>query len=189
MKICVFCSSSNDIADIYKKSAFYLGKSLAEQNHTLVYGGATGGLMDAVASGSSSAGGEIFGIIPDVIIKNNRLSSLSTQLMQVKDMSERKKLMQEISDVFVVLPGSYGTLDEMFSVTASAIVGEHNKPVICVNENHFYDDLISHINFMQNQCATSKSRHYEPVFVKSVDDCLAIINNFKTQPAHYQNNQ
>lgn len=172
MKICVFCSSSNDIATNYKKSAFNLGKALAEQTHTLVYGGATGGLMDAVAEGASLVGGEIIGIIPDAIIKNNRLSKLPTQLIQVQDMNERKKQMQEISDVFVVLPGSYGTLDEMFSVVASAMVGEHKKPLICVNENQFYDALLQHIEFMQTQCSTSKSQHFQPIIVNSVDECL-----------------
>lgn len=177
MKVCVFCSSSNEIADLYKKSAFELGKKLAENKHTLVYGGATGGLMDAVAEGSSSANGEIIGIIPYAIIKNNRLSKLPTKLIQVADMSERKKQMQEIADVFVVLPGNYGTLDEMFSVVASAIVGEHCKPLICVNENHFFDALITHIDFMQSQCATAKSQHYEPIFVNTVDECFNKIKN------------
>lgn len=172
MKVCVFCSSSNDIADNYKKSAYYLGQKIAENNHTLVYGGATGGLMDAVAEGASSANGNIIGIIPDAIIKNNRLSQLPTKLMQVSDMSARKKLMQEISDVFIVLPGSYGTLDEMFSVVASAIVGEHSKPLICINENCFYDALMKHIDFMQSQCATSVSKHYEPIVVNTVDECF-----------------
>ena len=178
MKVCVFCSSSNDIADNYKQSAFQLGKSLSEQNHTLVYGGATGGLMDAIAKGSSSVGGEIIGIIPDAIIRNNRLSKLPTELVQVADMNERKKQMQEISDVFVVLPGSYGTLDEMFSVVTSAMVGEHKKPLICVNENHFYDVLLQHIEFMQTQCNTSKSQYYEPIFVNTGEECLEKINNF-----------
>lgn len=176
MKICVFCSSSNDIADDYKKKAFDLGLELAKQNHVLVYGGATGGLMDAVAEGSHFAGGKIIGIIPDVIIKNKRLSQLPTQLIQVSDMSDRKKMMLEIADVFVVLPGSYGTLDEMFSVITSALVGEHAKPLICVNLNHFYDTLITHIDVMQHECATSKNNNYKPIFVNTVDECLESID-------------
>lgn len=179
MNVCVFCASSNDIAENYRKSAFDFGKLLAEQKYTLIYGGATGGLMDAVAKGASSASGEIIGIIPDAIIKNNRLSQLPTQLIQVEDMSERKKQMQEISDVFVVLPGSYGTLDEMFSVIASAIVGEHNKPLICVNDNSFFDLLIKHIDFMQSQCATSKSQNYQPIIVNSMEECLFKLNNIR----------
>lgn len=176
MKICVFCSSSNEIADNYKKSAYHLGQKIAESNHTLLYGGATGGLMDAVAEGAASVKGKIMGVIPEVILQKNRLSSLPTDLHQVKDMSARKKMMQELSDIFVVLPGSYGTLDEMFSVVASAMVGEHEKPLILVNENRFYDALITHIEFTQAQCATVKGKHYEPIFVNSVDECLERIN-------------
>ncbi|VBB45865.1 conserved hypothetical protein [uncultured Paludibacter sp.] len=177
MKICVFCSSSSDISDDYKKSAFRLGKTLVEQGHTLVYGGATGGLMDAVAEGAQAGKGEIIGVIPEAIIKNRRLSNLPTKLIKVPDMNERKKQLQELSDVFVALPGSFGTLDEMFSVIASGMVGEHNKLLICVNENRFYDALISHIEFMQTQCSTAKSQNYQPIFVQSVEECLERIKN------------
>lgn len=178
MKICVFCSSSNEIADLYKKSAFVLGKKLAENNHILVYGGATGGLMDAVAEGCASIKGEIIGIIPNAIIKNNRLSNIPTKLIQVADMNERKKQMLEIADIFVVLPGNYGTLDEMFCVVASGLVGEHSKPLICVNENNFYQDLLKHIHFMQSQCSTAKSQVYEPFFVNTIEECLMKIDNY-----------
>lgn len=177
MKICVFCSSSNGIAESYKQSAFRLGKTLAEQGHTLVYGGATGGLMDAVAEGAASASGEIIGIIPEAIVRNKRLSTLPTTLIHTLDMSERKKQMLAISDVFVVLPGSFGTLDEMFGVVASGMVGEHTKPLICINENGFYDRLIAHIDFMQTQCSAAKSAHYQPVFVESVEACLEKIKD------------
>ena len=177
MKICVFCSSGNDIAESYKQSAFRLGKTLAEQGHTLVYGGATGGLMDAVAEGAAWASGEIIGIIPEAIVRNKRLSALPTTLIHTPDMNERKKQMLAMSDVFVVLPGSYGTLDEMFGVIAAGMVGEHTKPLFCVNENGFYTRLLAHLHFMQAQCSTAKSAHYQPVFVKSTEECVEKIKN------------
>ncbi|MFV0471591.1 MAG: TIGR00730 family Rossman fold protein [Paludibacteraceae bacterium] len=172
MNICVFCSSSNSIDNNYKKSAFALGKSIAKRGDTLVYGGATGGLMDAVAEGAKIGNGNIIGVIPEAIIRNNRLSSIPTILVQTANMAERKKKMQEIADIFIVLPGNYGTLDEMFSVVASGLVGEHNKPLLCVNENHFYESLIAQIEFMQVQCSTAKKQDYKPIFVQSVKECI-----------------
>jgi len=181
MNICIFCSSSNNIADQYKQSAFRLGKQLAEKGHTLIYGGATGGLMDEVAGGFRAGNGEIIGVIPQIIIKSNRLSSLPTQLITVEDMSERKKRMKADADVFVVLPGGYGTLDEMFDVIASGTVGEHKKPLICINENGFYNSLLAQIDSMKSECFTPKNENYKPCFVQSIEDCNQFIDNLLTK--------
>lgn len=175
MLISVFCSSSNDIADEYKKSAFELGQELIKKGHTLVYGGATGGLMDAVAAGAKAENGEIIGIIPKAILANGRLSKLPTELIETDNMSSRKEKMLSISDAFVVLPGSYGTLDEMFAVVASGIVGEHNKPLVCFNQNHFYDFLIQHLEKSQLMCKTSGRNNYEVKFSSSLEETLKLI--------------
>ncbi|HEY5593455.1 MAG TPA: TIGR00730 family Rossman fold protein, partial [Paludibacter sp.] len=108
MNIAVFCSSSNNISDHYKQTAFRLGELIAESGHTLVYGGATGGLMDAVAEGTLNKNGKIIGVIAQAIILMKRQSSLPTELIVVETMSNRKDKMRTMSDVFVVLPGSYG---------------------------------------------------------------------------------
>ncbi|HNX88711.1 MAG TPA: TIGR00730 family Rossman fold protein [Paludibacteraceae bacterium] len=180
MKVCVFCSSSNNIADRYKQSAFRFGQYLAEKGMTLVFGGATGGLMDAVAEGAKSGKGEIIGVIPEVIIKMNRLSALPTQQIIVNDMSERKKRLKQESDVFVVLPGGFGTLDEMFDVIASGTVGEHRKPLICINEDGFYSKLLDQIERMQTECFTPKNQNYKPVFVATPEECMEQISNLHT---------
>ena len=114
MNICVYCSSSDQVRDEFKQQATEFGNWLADKGHTLVYGGATGGLMSAVAQGASNAGGDIVGIIPDCIIEKGRKSDLPTELFIVGDMAERKSMMREYSDVFVVFPGGFGTLGEVF---------------------------------------------------------------------------
>jgi uncharacterized protein (TIGR00730 family) len=118
------------------------GKWLANNGHTLVYGGATGGLMSAVAQGASDAGGDIIGVIPDCIIEKGRKSDLPTELFIVGDMAERKSMMKEYSDVFVVFPGGFGTLDEMFDTISACMVGEHDKPTILYNPNNFWEGLL-----------------------------------------------
>jgi len=177
MNVCVYCSSSNNISERYKQSAFRLGRFLADNKFTLVYGGATGGLMDAVAEGAKAGDGEIVGVIPEIIIRSNRLSKLPTRMITVTDMNERKKRMKEEADVFVVLPGGYGTLDEMFDVIASGTVGEHKKSLICVNEDEFYKDLLSQVEKMKTECFTPKNESYKPVFVQSIDECMNQISN------------
>jgi uncharacterized protein (TIGR00730 family) len=171
MNIAVYCSSSNHIAENYISSAFLLGEWIAESKNVLVFGGATGGLMDAVSQGVFSKKGEIIGVIPQAVIRMNRQSSLCTKLIEVQTMSERKEEMKKLADVFVVLPGSYGTLDEMFDVIASAVVGEHKKPLILVNENHFYSDLLAQTERMRMEMFIPVE-NYIPIVVDSITSCI-----------------
>ncbi len=151
MNICVFCASSDSARDFFKDEARVVGRYIAENGHTLVYGGATGGLMQAVAETVSEKGGEIIGVIPEMIVAKGRKSDLPTQLFEVADMSERKELLKEYSDVFVVLAGGFGTYDELFDVLASGMVGYHDKPTILVNSDDFYDGILRQIRRMTDE--------------------------------------
>ncbi|MDD4994093.1 MAG: TIGR00730 family Rossman fold protein [Paludibacter sp.] len=175
MKIAVFCSSSNHIANQYKKVAFQLGEFIAESGNTLVYGGATGGLMDSVSEGAHSKNGEIIGVIPNAVIKMNRQSSLPTNLITVETMSERKAEMKVLTDIFVVLPGSYGTLDEMLDIVASGVVGEHKKPLIILNQNGFYDLFLSQIDLMRTESFIPLEEKYKPIIVSEINQCIELI--------------
>ena len=151
MNICVYCSSSDQVRDEYKQQAAEFGKWMAENGHTLVYGGATGGLMSAVAQGAADAEGDIVGIIPDCIIEKGRKSDLPTELFVVGDMAERKTMMKEYADVFVVLPGGFGTLDEMFDTVSACMVGEHDKPTILYNPDNFWEGLLLQIEHIMHE--------------------------------------
>jgi uncharacterized protein (TIGR00730 family) len=177
MKIAVYCSSSNHIADEYKLQGYKLGQWIGESANSLIFGGATGGLMTSVSEGAASKNAEIIGIIPQAVIKMNRQSALCTELITVETMSDRKATMKELADVFVVLPGSYGTLDEMFDVIAAAIVGEHKKQLIVVNENGFYDDLIRQIERMIYEKFIPVV-NYKPLIVNSISECIQFLKNF-----------
>lgn len=175
MKICVYCSSCNSIDQSYKQLGTQLGNKIAEKGHVLVYGGATGGLMDAVAEGAAEKQGEIIGVIPEIIILSNRLSKLPTQMIVTADMSERKKRLRHEADIFLVLPGGYGTLDEMFDVIASGTVGEHQKPLICININGFYNNMIILTEQMKAGSFIPKEEKYKPYFVSSIEECFELI--------------
>lgn len=182
MKIAVFCSSSNHISDHFKQLAFQLGEWIAANGNILVYGGATGGLMDSVAEGARSKNGEIIGVIPQAVIKMNRQSSLPTQLITVETMSERKAQMKELSDVFIVLPGSYGTLDEMLDIVVSGIVGEHKKKLIIVNQGGFYDYLLSQIDLMRSEKFIPSEENYKPLVSNNLNSCFELINSSFKNP-------
>ena len=176
MNIAVFCSSSNRIAPHYKQTAFLLGKMVAVDGHTLIFGGATGGLMDAVAEGAQLEKGEIVGVIPQAIIQMKRQSLISTKVIEVETMNDRKATMKGLADAFVVLPGSYGTLDEMFDVISSGIVGEHRKPLILINQDGFYNQLIQQIDFMRSESFIPSEEHYKPIIAQSIDQCMHFLN-------------
>jgi uncharacterized protein (TIGR00730 family) len=175
MNIAVFCSSSNAIAERYKQAAFCLGVLIAESGDTLVYGGATGGLMDSVSEGTLSKNGRITGVIPLAIVRMNRQSPLPTELITVETMNDRKAKIKELSDVFVVLPGSYGTLDEMLDIVASGIVGEHKKNLIIVNQDGFYNRFLSQIDFMRSESFIPVAESYKPLIVNNIYECWELI--------------
>lgn len=168
MNITVFCASSDNIPESYVSEARRLGAWIATNGHTLVYGGSKGGLMDAVAIGASTAGGEIIGIIPDSIADRGRSSSLPTSLLRVADLSERKQLLLEYADVAVVLPGGFGTLDEMFCAISAHKVGEADALTVIFNFEGFYDHLLAHI------------RHFSDMGIANpaYNDCYRIANSF-----------
>lgn len=174
MNIAVYCSSSNHIGSEYLESAELLGKWIARAKHTLVFGGATGGSMTAVSEGTYSENGKIIGVIPVAVVKMNRQSPYCTELIEVESMDIRKSKMKELSDIFVVLPGSFGTLDELFDVTASAIVGEHKRPVIVVNQNGIFDDLI-HLTTRLKSEKFIPVNIFEPVFVNDIQACIQLL--------------
>lgn len=174
MNIAVYCSSSNRIDDKYLTTATRLGEWIATNGHTLVFGGATGGSMTAVSEGAASRGGTIHGIVPDAVVRMGRESQLCTELITVATMDERKRLMKQKADAFVILPGSYGTLDEFFDVVASGVVGEHKKPVILLNENGFYDYLLLQTKKMKDEQFIPVD-NFRYAVVGSVDELVALL--------------
>lgn len=140
-RITVFCGSNFGTDEIYEKQAFRLGEILAERKIGLVYGGANVGLMNAVADGSLSKGGEVTGVLP-VFIKDKGIAHKNlTELILVDTMHERKTKMNELSDGVIALPGGFGTLEEFFETLTWGQLGLHRKPVGLLNINGFYDSL------------------------------------------------
>ena len=175
MKIAVYCSAKDSIPEEYLALGDALGCWLGEQGHTLVYGGATGGLMTRVSEAAKAHGAYVVGVVPPRIIAAGRQAHNCDELYRVRCMSERKQAMRDIADVIVCLPGSYGTLDEMKDATSSAIVGEHRKPTYVLNYKGFYNPLKQQIAVMQSLAFIPKQQSYAPVFVDTLEEIYTIL--------------
>jgi uncharacterized protein (TIGR00730 family) len=141
MRLCVFCGSSSGSEPVYLESARALGSALAREGIGLVYGGASVGLMGAVADAALAAGGHVTGVMPQALVDKEIGHRGLTDLRIVGSMHERKALMAELSDGFVALPGGLGTFEELFEVWTWAQLGYHRKPCALLNVAGFYDKL------------------------------------------------
>lgn len=140
--ICVFCGSANGARHAYPAAAKELGRSIAQGGHGLVFGGATVGTMGVVADAALAEGGEVIGVIPDVIMDREIGHRGLTELHVVRTMHERKALMASRSDAFVALPGGFGTLDEFIEIVTWAQLRIHTKPCVLLNVDGYYDPLL-----------------------------------------------
>lgn len=175
-KICVYCGSRTPEDVELSSLAKETGKRFAELGWTVVYGGGKVGMMGLVADAALASGGEVIGIIPTALKKAEVVHTGVTTLHETQDMHTRKALMESLSDAFVVLPGGYGTLDEFFEILTWRQLGIHNKPIILVNKNGYFDGLHQFVekalteNFITDK---SVSLFYK---VSDLDECLAILN-------------
>ncbi len=147
--ICVYCGSSSGNHEIYTETAAELGKTLATQGITLIYGGGRVGLMGVTATNVMAYGGQVTGIIPTFLNDKEGIAfDAITTVTVVDSMHERKALMYDLADAFIAMPGGYGTLDELFETLTWGQLGIHAKPIGLLNINGYYDFLIQHADKM-----------------------------------------
>lgn len=171
IKICVFCGSSVGRKPSYTEASIKLGRTIAEQNIVLVYGGGNVGLMGVVAEAAMRAGGKVVGIIPERLYELVDQQEL-TELLVVKDMHERKALMQKKADAFISMPGGIGTMEELFEVWSWRYIGYHRKPVALLNLDHFYDDLLAMLSHMVDEGFLHHEIYEDLIVGNDVDDVL-----------------
>jgi uncharacterized protein (TIGR00730 family) len=145
-RVAVYCGSSAGSDPAYIAEARALGTAIAAAGMGLVYGGASAGLMGEVANAALAAGGEVIGILPDVLAGKEFAHPGLTSLELVATMHERKARISELADVFVALPGGYGTLDEMLEAVTWAQLRIHSKPCLLINTAGYWDGLIEFLD-------------------------------------------
>lgn len=143
MKITLYGAASDRIDSAYFEGVEALGRAIAKRGHTMVFGAGSTGLMGAAARGAAAEGGRIIGVTPHFMHELEPVSDLCTELIATKTMAERKTIMEELADAFVIVPGGIGTFDEFFQILTLKVLGRHNKPIILYNIKGFWDNMIS----------------------------------------------
>ena len=149
--LAVFCGSKTGNDPRYVRDARMIGKIIAEANVKLIYGGGGKGIMGAVADAVMQHGGKVAGVIPQGLVDKEHQHKNITELTVVDDMHERKKMLYELCDAAIILPGGFGTLDELFEILTWNQLSIHDKSIFILNTNGFYDHLISHIKVSDTQ--------------------------------------
>ncbi len=167
MNICVFGAASDYIDDVYKIEGEKLGELLSQKGHTLIFGGGAGGLMGAVARGVYRENGKIVGVAPGFFNVDGVLFENCTEFITTESMRERKFIMEEKADAFIVAPGGIGTFEEFFEVLTLKQLGRHEKAIVIINTNGYYDKMIELLDY-------TKESHF------MTDKCLELFRVVKT---------
>lgn len=173
--VAVFCASASGADPIYQTAADQLGRALAARNIGVIYGGAKVGLMCTVAESALAHGGRVVGVIPEVLVDLEVAHHGVTELHVVDTMHTRKALMGEKSDAFLILPGGFGTLEEMFEVLAWQTLKLHDKPVVLLNINGFYDQLLGFLDHAVAQGMLKEKSREILLVANNVEEALAAL--------------
>ena len=175
----VFCASAIGNNEIYAKSANELGKSLAQRDIELIYGGGKVGLMGAVADGALELGGKVTGIMPDFMTPHEIAHQGLSELIVVKSMHERKLLMHEKSDAVITLPGGFGTFEELFEILTWIQLGLYQKPVGILNVNGYYSLLEKQLDRMVIEGLLKQEHRNGLLFSTELDELFNLMHQYK----------
>ena len=177
--VCVYCGSAAHVAERYRATARQLGALLAENGIELVYGGGRNGLMGLVADAALAGGGRVIGIIPDHIMALEVGHRGLSDLVVVDSMHSRKRAMFDRSDAFVVLPGGLGTLDEMIEVITWRQLALHDKPVLLLDDDGYWQPLLALLDHMIDK---GFARPQHRTLLRVVDGVEAVLPTLALAP-------
>jgi uncharacterized protein (TIGR00730 family) len=140
--LCVYCGSSRHLEPRYYAAAEAVGRAMVAHGWGLVYGGGNVGMMGSVAQAVKAAGGHVVGVIPDFMLERELAYHEAHELITVGSMRERKRVMEERASAFLALPGGIGTLEELTEIMTLRYIGRIDKPIVILNQDGFYDDLL-----------------------------------------------
>lgn len=175
-RVCIFCGSSFGANPEYQNAAESFARLLATNGIGVVYGGASVGLMGAVADAALAAGGEVIGVLPHSMMAREIGHNGLTELHLVDTLHERKAMMAELSDAFVALPGGLGTFEEIFEVASWAQIGLHKKPCAFLNTNGFYDGLLT---FLETSVAEGFVRPESQALLLAESDPMLLLRRLQ----------
>ncbi|HZL09922.1 MAG TPA: TIGR00730 family Rossman fold protein [Prolixibacteraceae bacterium] len=181
MNICVFSSSSNAIADVYVNEAIDLARLIGQSKFGMVNGGSNVGLMDVITREAGKNGARTIGVIPEKLRDFNLASIHAHEIIVSGDMMERKAKMRELSDSFIALAGGFGTLEEILEVITLKQLSYHNKAVVFINTNGFYNDLFKQFEKSYEE-KFAKVNYRKLYFIaKNAAEAMNYILNYKSE--------
>lgn len=179
-KIVVFCGSSQGFHSVYKEAAITLGNYFSKQQITLVYGGGKIGLMGILADTIHAKKGDVIGVIPKLLEKEEVLHANVEEMIVCKNMSERKVLMSKLADGYITLPGGFGTIDELFEVLTLNQLNVEQKPIGLLNTNGFFNPLLAQLNTMVAEGFLKESNKKMLLVGNTVEELMQKMHNYKT---------
>ena len=177
--ICVFCASSPEASEPLKDLATDLGQKIAEKKISLVYGGASIGLMGSVARGAHKSGGKVIAIFPELFVGKDIDFVEADEFIVTDDMRERKTLMEQKSDAFIALPGGIGTLDEIAEILTLIQLKQISKPLILINYLNYYGPLIKFFDSIVEQKLAKETFLKSYYLAESNDDAMDFLTNYR----------
>ncbi len=173
--LCVYCGSRFGSNENFRLLAGTFGKILAAENIKLVYGGGNVGLMGTIATSTIENGGKVLGIIPSHLHKIEKSHEKITELIVVDNMHQRKRMMFDHSDAFIILPGSIGTLDETIEIITWRQLNLHDKPIILINADNYWDPFLELLdNIVKNEFTVPETLSLFHV-VKNPEDVIPLL--------------
>ena len=179
--VCVYCSSSNSLDEIYYEEAELLGKLLAQNGFNVVYGGSKLGVMYKVSKSAKDNGAKVIGVMPEKLYDLGASESFCDEFYLTTGMRERKAKLDEKSDAIIALAGGFGTLEELSEMIVQKQLCYNNKPIVILNTNGFYDDLLKFFeNIIYKNFANKAAR--ELYFVANTPiEAVEYIQNYKAK--------
>lgn len=181
MRICLYGASSNQLDSIYTEKTKELGVAIGKRGHNLVYGGGARGLMGAAASGVVEGGGSVIGVAPNFFNVDGVLFDKCEEMIYTETMRERKRIMEEKAEAFIIVPGGLGTFDELFEIMTLKQLGQHEKPMAIYNINGYYNAFEKLLDVaVEGKFMTKKSKEICPLF-DDIDELLNYIENYDAE--------
>jgi len=177
--ICVYASSSNSIDKKYTDIAARLGEAIARNGDTFLFGGGMRGLMGAAAMAVHRFGGRVVGIIPEALNLKGVVYEMCDELVVTKSLRESKAIMEERSDAFIALPGGFGTLEELLEIITLKQLKYHNKPIVILNCDRFYDALLDQFGHIMDLNFAKPESNLLYHVTSDVEDALKYIDTYK----------
>ena len=179
MNIVVYCSAQDNLADKYLQLATALGQWIGRNGHTLYYGGANQGLMHVIAQSCHDAGGHVIGVLPKVF--SHRIDSACDEVIHTDNLGDRKQIMIDCGDVFVVLPGGIGTLDEWIStLTVMCIGDDDHRPIIVIDPDGMFDATVQQLADLTRTPFGRGKDLTRTLITRSVTDLLHILDGLSS---------